>query len=109
MAEDIGVEPDELTGAAATINDTVANAEGVQLEELTGDSEAYGHNGVFESVSQFCTTWQVGTTLLAQRSRSLADAVAEAARTYGEHESSTSSVLDQQSSALPGAPGPSPR
>ncbi len=107
MADGFDVDTEELTRASSAIKDTVSGAEGIQLESLTGDSESFGHNGVFESIGKFCTTWQAAVTLLAQQSGSLGDALDGAAGTYAQQESDTAGELGGVESLLPPAGGPS--
>jgi hypothetical protein len=94
------VEPEALTGASAEISKVAASAAGIQVENITGAGESYGHEGVFGAVSRFCTTWQLATQLLQQRAMSAGAALDGAAATYAQHEDNNQQVMTQQSMAL---------
>jgi hypothetical protein len=90
------VDPDTLRTASGQISRAVSGASEIQLESVTGSGESYGHPGVFEALSGFCSTWQLATQLLHQRATSAGQALTGAAAAYTtrDHRSHT---------ALPGA------
>lgn len=95
------VEPGELNKASEDIIGCVGQVQGIDLESLTGDSVSYGHNGVFESLARFCTTWQLAAMLLSERSSSAAQALVGVARNYVNVDDSGGQRMDQLQSNIP--------
>lgn len=94
------VDPTELNNASADIIGCLGQAEGMDLESISGDGASFGHAGVFESLARFCTTWQLAAMLLAERSNTAAQALNGVAQNYVNVDDSGGQLMNQVQSNL---------
>jgi hypothetical protein len=82
MFDEFKVDPAELDSASQRIMDCLPMPRDVPLEEIAGDAEWYGHGGVYEALSRFCTTWQVAIAFLRMSGEGASQSLIGAAANY---------------------------
>lgn len=101
MGAGFEVDPPVLKKASTDIIGCVEPAQGMDLEDIVGNGESYGHDGVFEAIAKFCPTWQIAITLLTQRSVSAGEALFGVAQRYLQVDESGGQMMKQVESNLP--------
>lgn len=82
MGDGHGVDLERLAAASQEIIGCVPQPQQTDLASIIGDTEWYGHDGVYEAFGQFCLTWQLATKVLSARVISAGDALYGVAQTY---------------------------
>lgn len=101
------VQPDDLRGAAGDIADAIAAADDTNLEKVSGEGKAYGHDKCANAAKSFGATWELAKQILQQRSASAGEALEGAAKAYESQEGDAKSTFDGQPTPSP-TPGPAP-
>jgi hypothetical protein len=94
------VDPDTLRSAAGKIGQVLSGAEGIEWESAIGGAENYGHDGVFQSIAGFGSTWQLAIQVLRERAASTAEALNSAARTYEQRDDAGAQAMDLRGHGL---------
>lgn len=100
MSGGFDVEPAALTKASSEIIECVKPAGNMDVEGISGNSEWYGHEGVYEAIARFCPTWQIAVTLLMQRSVTAGQTLHGAAQRYVQTDDSGGQAMGQIQSTL---------
>lgn len=90
------VEPDVLAEASARMAEIVADQDALELTDLNGAAEAYGHPGVAAAFGTYCDRWSVGLDALCDRARAMGHALGAAAATYRSDDEGVRRLLDRQ-------------
>ncbi|RZS29602.1 hypothetical protein EV193_1195 [Herbihabitans rhizosphaerae] len=73
----------ELGTAAGKIGDTIALADGTNLEDTAGgNAQAFGDAGVHTALQSFGNTWELAKQILQSRSASAGQALLSTATSY---------------------------
>ncbi|MBB3663499.1 MULTISPECIES: WXG100 family type VII secretion target [Prauserella salsuginis group] len=94
------VDPEELRGAARSIDTAVGKADDLKLEDIVGDKKAFGDDAVATALTEFCTTWQLAAGVLQDSAREAGQSLDGAATGYEQ--------ADEQNT-MGSAPGPGPQ
>ena len=100
MPDGYDVDPQVLVSTAGSILDSLGPVAGMHLENLSGNSEWYGHDELYRAFGEFGVTWQLATTMLGSRSMSAAGMLGAAAEAYARAEEETQQVFNQANMPL---------
>lgn len=100
MPDGYEVDPQVLTSAADTILDCLSPVDGIHLENISGSSEWYGHDELYQAFGEFGVTWQLATTMLGSRSMSAAGTLGAAGQSYVQSDEDTQQGLGQLGAEL---------
>lgn len=76
------VEPGLLDSAASGMTDLLRGQDSSELRRLPTAPDHYGTSEVHSALVAFCDGWSVGVDALCDRSRWMADSLADAAQAY---------------------------
>lgn len=87
------VRQDDLHGASSTISSTVAAFGGSKVGDLGVSGESFGHAGLFEAFSAFCTGVHAEIEAMCCDADAVGGALSGSATSYGDTESDTESAF----------------
>jgi hypothetical protein len=74
---------DALAAAAGGIRDTIRDRDSIEVRNICGPAELYGHAGVHGAFSDFCDRWSAGVDQLVETPASSASPWLLSRRTTG--------------------------
>ncbi len=66
MPDGFQVDLTALDQAAVGISRTLRDMQTIAVEDISGDSGQYGHDGLHEAFEHFCQRWQYGVEVLIE-------------------------------------------
>ena len=87
------VDLDALEGAARDIRDTIRDRNSIDVRDICGAAELYGHAGLHGAFSDFCARWSEGIDLLVGDAGIIGESLL-AAESYRSVDEAGSSAFD---------------
>lgn len=103
MPDGFHLHPEELTGTAAKIDKIVSDIKPGQLA-ASGGGDVFGHSGVSQAFSDFCSAAQAAAQVMVQTSQAAGENLRAAAKTYVQQDSSAGHSLSRTADPLHGGP-----
>lgn len=91
---DFHVDLDALEGAARGIRDTIRDRDSIEVRDICGAAELYGHAGLHGAFSDFCARWSEGIALLVGDAGIIGESLSAAAESYRSVDEVGSSAFD---------------
>lgn len=88
------VDLDALETAARCIRDTIADRDSIEVRDICGAAELYGHAGLHGAFSDFCDRWSKGIDQLVEDAGIIGESLAAAAKNYRSVDEAGSSAFD---------------
>lgn len=88
------VDLDALAAAAGGIRDTIRDHDSIEVRNICGPAELYGHAGVHGAFSDFCDRWSAGVDQLVEDSGIISESLAAVAQNYRSVDEASRSALD---------------
>ncbi len=93
MTDGFNVDLATLDMAATSISQTMRDMATIDIDDIPGDSQQYGHEGLHASFEHFCSRWQYGVEVLVEDGASIVQAINAAVDTYIEADRSAEGSL----------------
>lgn len=76
------VDLDALEAAASGIRDTIRDRDSIEVSDICGPAELYGHNGLHGAFSDFCDRWSEGVDQLVEDAGLISESLSAVAQNY---------------------------
>ncbi|WP_020668923.1 hypothetical protein [Amycolatopsis nigrescens] len=100
------VDPEVLRTASGAIAKAIGKADKLELEKISEDASAFGDDSVSGALAGFCSTWELASGILQQRSASAGEALDGAADAYVEEDRRAKMPEPEPSPQPSPTPGP---
>jgi hypothetical protein len=87
------VDVGKVEEAANGIKTSVTDQSSFELRGLCGDTSLYGHDGIHNSLMNFCVRWSGGIDTLTDDADSISDVLTKAAAAYRTADSAAAGSL----------------
>jgi len=108
MSEGFSVDLDALRRAAEGVTDTLDAMATKKVSDIDATKSAFGHDGLADTVSDFCDRWNIGVEHLAKDGQEIVDQLNACVQAYSHVERVVHGNLDgmlrQTDGPDPGAP-----
>jgi hypothetical protein len=94
MTDGFTVDLGALENAAAGINKTLSELKEQDVDDLDGPAEDYGHDGLADTVKDFCDRWQYGVECLAKDAQEVTSRLSQSVQAYLRTDSSLQGMYD---------------
>lgn len=88
------VDVNALEATAGDIRDTIRDRDSIEVRDICGPAELYGHAGVHGAFSDFCERWSAGVDRLIEDAGVISESLAAAAQNYRSVDEAGRSALD---------------
>lgn len=88
------VDIDALEAASRGIRDTIRDRDSIEVRDICGAAEVYGHAGLHGAFSDFCARWSEGIDQLVEDAGIVGESLSAAAQNYRAVDDAGSSAFD---------------